>query len=347
MQNPIDFKVGNASATSMVPTLPMMPMMPMLTQLFCPARLICLVWVIFMLAGTNHTQAQTLPKADHDSDVHATALLEKHASLEKQLGKTSFGRPLVIESFEDTGNVNGHAYAVLDAPFTTVSATFRGATNWCEVMLLHLNTKYCHATTATSTSTTGAPTLLKVSVGKKTPQEIEDAFALEFTLRPVAATPRYLAVRLNADKGPLGTSDYRIELEAVPLPHGKTFMHLRYAYGYGVAGRLAMQGYLATVGSGKVGFSYVNGDPKQGYVGGVRGTVERNTVRYYLAIEAFLASLGRPAAQQLEARLGHWFDATEQFAQQLHEIDRDSYLSMKRDEHRRQQGHARPGAPAS
>ena len=68
----------------------------------------------------------------------------------------------------------------------------------------------------------------------------------------------------------------------------------------------------------------------------MRGAVERNTVRYYLAIEAYLASLDRPPAQQLQARLEHWFDATEQFPQQLREIDRSSYLSMKREEYSRQ-----------
>ena len=289
-----------------------------------------MIWTLFLASG-SHVLAQTSLAAEPDSAASAATLLDKHAALEKQLGKTAFGRPLVLESSEDSGSVNGNAYAVLDTPFNTVSTTFKGPTHWCEVMILHINTKYCRATSENS------PTVLKVSIGKKTPQELEDAFALEFAMRQVSASPRYLAVRLNAEKGPLGTNNYRIELQAVPLPSGKTFMHLRYAYGYGVAGRLAMQGYLATVGSGKVGFTHVNGDQKQGYVGGIRGTVERNTVRYYLAIEAYLASLNRPPAQQLNARLEHWFDATEQFPQQLHELDRESYLSMKRDEYLRQQ----------
>ena len=296
-----------------------------------------MIWTLFLASG-SHVLAQTSLAAEPDSAASAATLLDKYAALEKQFGKTAFGRPLVLESSEDSGSVNGNAYAVLDAPFNTVSTTFKGPTHWCEVMILHINTKYCRATSENS------PTMLKVNIGKKTPQELEDAFALEFAMRQVSASPRYLAVRLNAEKGPLGTNNYRIELQAVPLPSGKTFMHLRYAYGYGVAGRLAMQGYLATVGSGKVGFTHVNGDQKQGYVGGIRGTVERNTVRYYLAIEAYLASLNRPPAQQLNARLEHWFDATEQFPQQLHELDRESYLSMKRDEYLRQQTRVAPPA---
>ena len=298
-----------------------------------------LIWMC-LLASASHAVAQTVSPAELESRTNASALLEKYTALDKQLGRTAFARPLILESFEDTGSVSGNAYAVLDAPFNTVSMTFKSPAYWCEVMILHINTKYCRATSENN------PSILKVNIGKKTPQALGDAFALEFAMRQVSVSPRYLAVQLNAEKGPLGTNNYRIELQAVPLPSGKTFMHLRYAYGYGMAGRLAMQGYLATAGSGKVGFTRINGDQKQNYVGGMRGAVERNTMRYYLAIEAYLASLDRPAAQQLDTRLQYWFDATEQFPQQLHEIDRSSYLTMKRDEYLRQQTPAKPAVPA-
>ena len=301
-----------------------------------------LTWMC-LLANTGYAIAQTVSPAEPEARTSlsaASVLLEKYTALEKQLGKTAFGRPLVLESFEDTGSVNGNAYAVLDAPLSTVSTIFKDPNRWCDVMILHINTKYCRA------SSENSPSILKVNVGKKTPQPLKDAFALEFALRQLSASPRYLAVQLNAEKGPLGTNNYRIELQAVPLSSGKTFMHLRYAYSYGMAGRLAMQGYLATAGSGKVGFTRINGDQKQDYVGGMRGAIERNTMRYYLAIEAYLASLERPAAQQLDARLEHWFDATEQFPQQLHEIDRSSYIVMKREEYLRQQTPARSTVPA-
>jgi hypothetical protein len=59
-------------------------------------------------------------------------------------------------------------------------------------------------------------------------------------------------------------------------------------------------------------------------------------MRYYLAIDAYLDSLKAPPAQQLENRLQAWFDATERYPRQLHEVERDAYLSMKRDEVQRQ-----------
>lgn len=278
-------------------------------------------------AGLVHAQA---PGA---AESGAAALQAKHSALGPQLARNPFQRPLVMDSTESASAVSGSAYAVINYPYTTVLAAFKDADNWCEVLILHLNTKHCSA------DKDSRPTTLSVSVGKKTPQELKDAHALTFSFTPAAAKPDYLAVRLNASKGPLGTHNYRIDLEAVPLEGDKTFMHLRYSYGYGITGRLAMQAYMATVGSSKIGFSEVVSDAggAKAPVGGMRGAVERNTMRYYLAIDAYLASLAVPASQQFEKRLQHWFDATERYPRQLHEIDRTAYLSMKRSEYQRQQ----------
>jgi hypothetical protein len=64
--------------------------------------------------------------------------------------------------------------------------------------------------------------------------------------------------------------------------------------------------------------------------------VERNTMRYYLAIEAYLGATSAPPPEQQEKRLRDWFAATERYALQLHEIERDDYLAMKRHELQRQ-----------
>jgi hypothetical protein len=274
-------------------------------------------------------QAQHAPAAGAESG--APALLEKHAALAGQLAQNAYRRPLFLESTDGSNAVTGNAYAVLNSPFAAVSGAFKSPHRWCEMLILHINTKYCRA------SSDDSPSTLNMNFGKKTAQELGDAFALQFKYQLATSSPDYLAVNLKSDKGPLGTHNYRIELQAVPLPGGKTFMHLRYSYGYGVASRLAMQGYLATADSGKVGFTRVQRGSATAYVDGMRGTVERNTMRYYLAIEAYLASLDKPPAQQLEARLQHWFDATEQYARQLHEVDKESYLAMKRAEYQRQQ----------
>jgi hypothetical protein len=148
-----------------------------------------------------------------------------------------------------------------------------------------------------------------------------------------------MEIDLDASKGPLGTRNYHITLEAVGLKDGRAFLHIRYSYSYGLLGRLAMKVYLATSGRGKVGFTRIDGpiDRPPRYIGGVRGALERNTMRYYLAIDAYLDALATPAPQRFEQSLERWFVATERYALQLHEVDRNTYFGMKRREYLRQQ----------
>jgi hypothetical protein len=202
-----------------------------------------------------------------------------------------------------------------------------GPSPWCDILIMPINTKECRVTERP------AGTNLTVRIGRKSDQAVKDAFPIVFAYRLAESSNDYLAVRLDAENGPLGTHDYRVLLEATPVENGKTFLHLRYSYGYGMAGRLAMQAYLATAGAGKVGFTPAGND----LIGGMRGVVERNTMRYYLAIDAYLNTAAGPAGQRVERRLMEWFDSTEQYKRQLHELDRDAYLAMKRKEVQRQQ----------
>nr|WP_231908274.1 hypothetical protein [Cupriavidus sp. USMAHM13] len=123
------------------------------------------------------------------------------------------------------------------------------------------------------------------------------------------------------------------------MADSRTFIHLTYAYRYGLAGHFAMNAYLATIAREKVGFS-VTRDPSTNetrYIGGARGVVERNTMRYYLAIVAYLGALSSPPNVRLDKRLTDWFNATEQYPRQLHEVNRADYMQMKHNEYQRQQ----------
>ncbi len=267
-----------------------------------------------------------------NSDAGAAALKAKYQAVQPQLTDNMFQRPLVLASNEASDSLSGDIYAVIDHPFAEVGRQLRLPTVWCEVLMLHLNTKNC---------TVGAgKDKLAVAVGRKFDQPLEDTQTIDFGYRVQQSKSDYLDVRMSAASGPLSTRDYRISLEAVPIEGGKTFIHLGYAYAYGTAARLAMKGYLATVGSDKVGFtpSGTDSQGKPDFVGGVRGVVERNTMRYYLAIDAYLDS---PGPQARDKRAAQWFDGTEQYARQLHEVDRADYLDMKRKEFTRLQGASR------
>ena len=262
----------------------------------------------------------------------AQSLLSTYQSMEDRLRQNPFNRPLVLDSQETPNRVTGEIHAVIEHPFTSVSRGLNSPEHWCDVMSLHINTKYCRAVV------TPGGTTLNVNIGKKTPESLETAPRMSFSYGVASNTPAFLAIDLGAKTGPLGTSDYRIALEVVPLPNARSFLHLTYSYSMNFAARLAMQTYLSTVGSGKVGFTLLTktGETPQQFVNGARALVERNTMRYYLAIDSFLAAASEAPARQLEARLQGWFTAAERYPRQLHEIDRADYLAMKRDEYQRQ-----------
>jgi hypothetical protein len=254
----------------------------------------------------------------------AAALQARYAALQTQLNNNWFNQPLYLQSSEQPPLLQGDIYARIDQPFSAAGPALLGIARWCEILLLHLNVKYCRSNAPAGDS-------ISVGIGRKFEQSSADAKLVEFQYRVASRALDYQQVVLKARKGPLGTSDYRIVLEVTSVDRQRSFLHLSYAYQYGTAARLAMQGYLATVGRNKIGFTRVgtqtNGQPR--YINGQRGVVERNTMRYYLAIVAYLGTLTTPVSQQVDKRLNDWFNSIEKYPAQLHELTRQQYLEMK------------------
>lgn len=286
-------------------------------------------WLVFLIALSGAGCALAA-----GSEMQSAATLQaQYAVLGERLNHSPFQRALILDSSDSSGHLQGDLYALVDYPFAKVAASLSGPGQWCDVLILHLNTKYCHATV------TGAGAVLTVRIGKKYPEPLADAYPVAFAYRLTSKTPNFLDIRLNADTGPLSTRDYLIQLAAIPVTGSRTFLHLTYSYAYGLTGQLAMNTYLATIGRDKVGFTLTgkqsNGLPD--YIGGERGLVERNTMRYYLAIDSYLGSLAALPRDRFEKSLQSWFAATEKYPRQLHELDKTDYLNMKRSEYLRQQ----------
>jgi hypothetical protein len=260
------------------------------------------------------------PEAGQGSGLRA-----KYDEMRPKLERNAFGRPLHLVSGENERKLAGDVYAILEFPFAQVESGLTEAASWCDVLILPFNTKHCHATDGSR---------LAVRIGRKASQAPEDAYPIDFRYGVSARAPDYLRIDLKADKGPLGTQDYSIALEAVPLDDRRTFIHLGYSYGFSTISRMAMQAYLSTAGAGKVGFTQTGRDSsgQPTLVGGMLGATERNTMRYFLAIDCYLRSLAAPVDSRVEKRLQDWFTATERYPRQLHEMDKGEYVAMKRKE---------------
>jgi len=259
-------------------------------------------------------------------------LLAKYPAIKARLEKNQFGMPLYVESREEYSSLHVDVYGIFEYPFDAVVEALHTPDNWCDITSQLINIKACVF------SKVSGQWLLTLYCGRKYYQPPKDAYELDFNFRVVARQQEFLDIALAAKNGPLLTKDHRVRTEAAPLDTGRTLIHFSYDYRYGVLARAAIKSYFATIGRNKKGFSSIATDKKDGpvYVGGVRGSVERNAVRYYLAIQTYMDTLAVPRDQRFEKRISRWYDLTARFPRQLYELDKVEYLADKRREHRNQ-----------
>lgn len=253
----------------------------------------------------------------------ADELRQRYEAARAEMSQSDFGRPMVLESSDADRRVRGDVLAELDQPIDAVSQALEDPRRWCEIMLLTPSISRCEAQ--------DQPPRLAVRLSRRYDQSPDEGVPAEFAFHPQPGDARYTAVGLGAERGPLGTSDYRIEVEALALDDRRTVLHMAYSYRYGLKARLATKAYLATKGRDKVGFTHVDGGSSDARVGGMRGSVERNAMRYYLAIEANVAQAQAPDTKRMEASLDHWLKSIARFPRQLAESDPDDYRRVKRE----------------
>jgi hypothetical protein len=259
-------------------------------------------------------------------------LLDTYHRVETGMEKSTFGFPLHLESSEQNNRVQVDVYGIFDYPFDSVVNVLEVPSNWCAIVSLHPNVKAC------TYEQLNDAWLLTFYIGRKFYQPPEDAHRVIYRYRNVARQRSYIDIILSADKGPFGTKDHRMRFEALSLDRERTFIHVSYLYSGGVALRLAEKGYFATFGRGKIGFTVTatdrNGNPV--YIGGRRGAIERNAVRYYFAIQSFMDTMSYRGKKRFDMRISKWYDLTNRYRKQLFELDRQDYLTFKRREHKNQ-----------
>ncbi len=286
--------------------------------LFLPATAI--------LFSVGSTFAVEKPRQGED------VLLDTYHRNMAKLERNSFGLPLFLESFERDNRVHVDVYGIFDYPFSSVVNVLKIPANWCDIVSLHPNVKVC-----TYRELPGA-WLLTFYIGRKVYQPPEDARQVIYHYRKADQQQGYLDIILSADEGPFATKDHRMRFEALPLDGGRTFVHVSYAYSDSAALRLAEKVYFATLGRGKVGFTVTatdrNGKPV--HIGGPRGAIERNAVRYYFAIQSFMNTQSYPEESRFSTRTSEWYDLTTRYRKQLFDLDKKDYLTFKTKEHKNQ-----------
>lgn len=243
-------------------------------------------------------------------------------------------RPLApgvyLESAEETQRARGEVLARLDLPYATAVTALTDVLAWCRLLMLHPNIKHC----VPGSGGIGGGVLLDMTMAAQREGLVAQEHPLQLTWTTVARDASHLVVELMAERGPMGTRDYRIGFELAPLEADASVMRLVYSSAFTSAGLWMAQAYVSTVARHRVGFTVVDTDT-QGrpvYVRGVRGAIERNTMRFHLAVQSWLAMQSQPPEQRILRAIEAWFDASERYAAQLHEIEREEYVMRKKAE---------------
>ena len=240
--------------------------------------------------------------------------------------------PFTINSMEQGGVLSADVFMLLDVSYGEFRDRLQNPRNWCDFLLLTLNIKTC-----VNRELSGRQYLV-LYAGRKEYQPPEITYQLKYAFHMAENRPQYFDVKLYADKGPMLTSDYHIQVQATP--YGKqTLLRLGMSYKTSVFSRAATYTYLTTLGRNKIGFTVIGKDEhgRPVYVDGVKGVIERNVMRYFLALSVYLDAMKVTDRPDFRTMLQSWFDATERYHAQLHEYDIDTYIKAKLHERLNQQ----------
>lgn len=290
------------------------------------ARMLTTFVVCCSLAGFANADATNTPAPSETPS--SPLLIAKYQQLKNELEQSAFGSPILLNSETGSTYARGEVYALLESPFAALDETLSQPAQWCELAILHMNTKGC----------TYREHQVQLFVGPKRYQTPKQAYALQYQFEQLTNNGHHLHIKLTAPKGPFGTSNYFISLEAIPIDAQHSFIHFQYRYQFGFFANLAIKTYLSTLGRKKVGFTITGTDDKGEpiYIRGPQGIIERNVMRYIFAIQSVLESRKSPVEYRNTTQLVRWYALIQEHPRQLLELTREEYLSNKQREHSNQ-----------
>lgn len=250
----------------------------------------------------------------------AFELVARRASATDVVVGSPFGRPISLSSHTEDGVARGEAVAELDLSMPALRAVLEQPQRWCELLLLTPQIGGC--------ATSGDPLdgRLEMQILSRFDQGADNAPRVTFRFSRQESDDQFLALRLDAAHGPWGTMDHRLDVEVAPLDDRRSVLRVGYSYRYGFQAMATLGLYLVTSGRSKHGFSL---DPQGRPVRGFRGSVERNVMRYLLAIEAHVTTAARDPEARFQAGLDRWLEGVDRYPPQIAELDRSRYRQIK------------------
>ncbi len=277
----------------------------------------------------NHALQPTETNQPHNAWLGPELLYSTYETMQPQLHTGSKEEPFNLNAHVFDKLTQGDVYALVPYEYNLLATTLTVPEQLCHAIVLHINVKGC----VIDDSGQHKP-LVDLYVGRKEYQHPENAFKVQYEFSVSDHRDNYTLISMTADKGPLKTENIAIYIEFLPINPRTSFMHFAYSANYGNLARFALNTYLSTLGRNKVGFSETgvdeHGEPV--YIKGIQGIVERNTMRYFFALNSYFSTYSQPEKQRFDASLNRWFDYVEKYPKQLYEVPRDEYLKAKHKE---------------
>jgi hypothetical protein len=237
---------------------------------------------------------------------------------------------LYLQSTVGEMRARGEVLASLALPLAQVRAALRTPRSWCLLLMLHPNVWDCEVPGTGQVETT-----LQILMGQQRVALLGSSHRLALGWKVARDDDSGLELELMAEQGPMGTRDYRIAARIEALDETHSALELRYSSVFTRTGLWLAELYVTTAGRHRIGFT-VEGLDSQGqpvHVRGLRGSVERNTMRFHLAVESWLGVQALPPEQRIPRAIAAWFDGCERHAAQLLELEREAYVQMKRQQY--------------
>lgn len=263
------------------------------------------------------------------TDAHQ--LLSQYRQFSADIKPIDKSLPLRIQSHEQDRHLRVNVFGLVNYSYAQVADVLASPAAMCDFLILNMNVKAC-----TYLPGKQRADMVIYVAGKKYASlyrtlQIEPYFELQ------KRDKNYLRVLMASHRGSWGMKEYSVLVEASPYKN-KTLVRFTSNYEASRINKAATTAYLKTFARKKVGFTVI-GKNQQGqpeYVRGMQGVIERNAVRSYLALQAYLGTANTPSKQRFESRLRRWFDLTDVYTRQLHEMHWQPYLRNKRREYQNQ-----------
>lgn len=235
-------------------------------------------------------------------------------------------RPIHVRSSIQNMKQLSDVYTISDIKHNDLRKHLTEPANWCALIIVHPNIKGC----------VYKSDKMILFVGEKVYQHPENTIQFNYQFQVFENNSNSFIIHLIAKHGPLGTRNHKIVFESFPVKEG-SFLHLSVSYEGGYISNSILEIYLATIGRDKVGFTVIKRNNGEAiYVKGLRGLLERNVMRCYLALQSFFDTMNASSEEMHLQRAAAWYGLSEFYQRQLHEIRKDKYLDTKKREHANQ-----------